>query len=208
MYVYHYGVEPYKTIKTLELLNRLSKDRMDEMDAWGKNIYRQPYYKQVSFFLEPLPVEVMGKLFENANHDLYNDGTVLYEHVVKISDLRNILAWRMVETPNNVEYYKTGAGKGYDNASDEEQIKILRGSQAFLVKQGEASDNYSDLLTTIPKFNKGILKAFQASRIKNPDSNLYAEEVPHLMVYVNKPIKITKVNKRTIGEPTLEYLKW
>jgi hypothetical protein len=190
--LYHYGASKYKELLTPELQG-VGKEKWEDADAAAK--FRgepYPYYKHVSFLMDPAPLDILGGIFPRDHHS-WGAGTKLWEHVIDPKDI-DILHWRVVESP--VSTFMVDNLPWLEN----DLYKRMYFSARKLIESmyGNNGNDLAGLLKAIDKY-KGITRE---AYIKLPTrwdfkklDKMYAATVPHLMIYTDRPIPIYSVKR-------------
>lgn len=175
MLIYHYAAKPFRTLLTL----RQQGVKENIADPSGPH----PYIDHISFFVDPVPVEIMGFLFSGMDHRVWRAGNTLYQHVV---DTRRIgpFDYMLVETPldyrfmderwpADIELSKTEREKYFADLYKEKRQQGLIGSGALELEKAASS------------FVGGTRTAFINRSRVNDESEMkrYATGVPHVLVY-------------------------
>ena len=87
--LYHYSKEKINILKTLEKQNRITKEDIKKANTKSQSIERPGYYYQhISFFLIPVDVNNIGKIY-GSEHPVWYTGNKLFEHVISLDNLDN-----------------------------------------------------------------------------------------------------------------------
>lgn len=189
MLLYHYSKQPHSELLTL-LQQGITAERKLQLEQLSKergSLY--PYYDSISFFMEPMPMDVLGTVFSES-HPVWVNGNVLYEHVVDTSTL-DLKYWTVVE------------GKIDDLLSpfwsDLPVVKKLHGKTKHFIKRlfNENGISTDSLHRAILKYAGQLRPAlFKTDR---QYSKQYAADIPHLMVYPTTHIRVGKVFEVVVG---------
>lgn len=181
MLIYHYSKEKYDKLLTLEKQRNITpEERVKAMKAMVQGDHAGMYFEHISFFIDPLPLDVIAGIF-GGMHPVWQTGTNLFQYVVETSLLPRF-KYEVVESPEKTELYYD------DNISTEEYYRRLK----QLNKEKGYVGNGSTALTTACKPLVGRTREFyqQLSNRSNFDElkNKYAATVPHLMLYPDSGI--------------------
>lgn len=210
MLIYHYAAKPFRTLLTL----RQQGFKEQNLDLGGP----RPYVDQISFFLDPIPVEIMGFLFADMDHRVWRAGNTLYQHVV---DTRRIgpFDYMFVETPLDYRFMDKRWPSDRDLTGPERQSYF---SELYTEKRnnGLIGSGSTDLEKAAKSFIGGTRTAFIARASINDESEKkrYACGVPHVLVYPNngkiatiappEPVKIGNQRPRASTENISTSLRW
>ena len=201
MYIYHYSKERYKDLRSLRCQNKLTKKELDDLDTqYTLGFNPDKYTKSISFFVEPIPYDIIGDLFNN-KHNVWKNGNNLYEYLVDVDTLEKNILFMVAESPAKSKYYLS---QDTDNMSDEEFDKYLKIVEKVMYKNKDIGIGRSQLETQIQRYQGMTRELFIAAR-KLPDSEStkekYAANVPHLMLYPSGGIiQYKKINTIVIGK--------
>lgn len=204
MFLYHYSVEPYPVLKTLEQQGKPIPDIAKQNPNYGKH---------VSFFHDKLPLDILPEIFPK-DHFIWINGKVVYEHQVKIEDL-DLFYWKAVETEVE-DFYRRIPDLIFDHTPAFKAYKWYRKSFNY---EGETLDS---LIKYLKKLSKVSLRdAFLSipNKVNDPKRtgyakpNLYqyASNIPHIMTYVKSPIPVHQIMKSKVGslkQTPLKSLNW
>jgi hypothetical protein len=157
------------------------------------------YFDHVSFFVDPIPSGVIGKLFEN-HHPTWYDGNMLHEHIVETEDIPKGFLYDVVETP--LALLRMDAVEKWID-TDAFVVKYMQQLAHDKRLTGEIGKDKQQLDNQIKLFIGGTEQAYIAAK-KRPDWEenrvKYAACVPHVMVYPpGGRIPVRTVNKIVIG---------
>ena len=204
MKLYHYAASKYENLATRLERGEVTAEEVEIDNGKKMDLDYLPYYRHISFFKEPLPLNAVAAVFKG-NHPFWKPGTHVYRHEVEVDDI--LPAWyKLAESVEMMVHF-------YDPKLDD-----LTGDQwrAFekkeLIKLGYLGNQPSALKKAILKNQGKTLEAYLAlpSRPNFNDIKMkYAAAVPHLMVYPEKGIvKVKKVVKELILDKVSIYHKW
>lgn len=141
------------------------------------------YLDHISFFLEPIPTDILPKLF-GGKHPFYRPNETCIEHVVQVK-LTDSFDWALQETPVigkfsdrwNWDDITREVRRGYIRQINKEMTRLkLQGS--------DVAQMFDAIRPYIGETRDYFIKARQ-SRWAEDTSTQYAAEVPHLMLYPN-----------------------
>lgn len=182
-YLYHYSTELYDSLKSLRAQATLSKKELDNLDKeYSKLLEIEPYTKNISAFIEPIPYDIIGKLFNN-DHSVWVNGKELYEYKIPVSSLESNITYVLVETKEDTKLFDEEYDPGMTSkAFDEFIIK----KQRTKILNGDMGRGRSNLIKAIKAYLGTTRDYFIAAR-KRKDADKtakqYAATVPHLMLY-------------------------
>ena len=181
-YLYHYAKQQFDSL--------LTRDRQGVGD--GKRGSDKRYDQHISLFFAPLPMERIAHIHKG-KHPFYVSGSIVYEHVVKIEELRGEY-YEVVESPEKTEL------RYDDSISDKEYYRLL---DLAIEQNSYNSDSYEALILHHGRFSKIQNKYFEKlPSYSDYKENMtkYAPSVPHLMVYPKSgEIKIYSCSQKTFG---------
>lgn len=184
--LYHYSVEKYDSLKSLSA-RELQKEGFvsNEQDPFA-------YNKSISFFFEPIPLDLPEIL--NNEHNFWKSGTRLYQYEISTSQLEEDVPYLLTESEEIIDtlYNKQDWSKAKGQPEIVKQYKAeLKELETRLRYKGTGVDN---LIRVAKKYRTGIREKYKALyqlHLKNPEDGLldkYAACVPHVMIYVDKQV--------------------
>lgn len=200
-YIYHYSDKLYQDIRSLRAQGNLSDIELDKLDKEYTRMFdKEPYTKNISFFIEPIPYKIIGDLFDN-KHDSWHNGNELYEYKTDINSLEKDIVFKITETPTAVEFIDMHYNP---TMSEKEYVEFMREKSIMLEKNGYEGEGLDNLIKTASKF-LGTTKDYFIEARKRLDaketSKQYAANVPHLMLYPESGIiKYQSYRKVVIGK--------
>jgi len=195
VYLYHYSTKPFKELYTIEkqislgINNDKYKKLSDKFD-WDK----YSYIKHISLFIDPIPLDLVRKHF--TNNKTYQENDYLYEHKIKLSDIKSILMYYML-VENKVDNFYYNYIFNIDMISDDLYANSKRKINELLGNHGEDYNKLRKLILD----NKGVTKeAFEklvnSDKFGDKQKGMYAPSVPHLFIYPKDGIiKVDSVKK-------------
>ena len=199
MKLYHYSKDLYVVLMSGNKSGKFSKKEMLENTKWANDTHRPgPYGDSISFFFDPIPADIIGKLY-NGGNDFWIDGNTIYEYIIDTSQLEHNILFSLVESPTDVS--------DLDNTkwidTDEFLRSYIAAKEDKKRKNGETSTGIVNLEKQIRKYI-GTTKKSYINASKRPDfkENItkYAANVPHLMLYPKHGvIGIESINTLTIS---------
>ena len=196
MNLYHYNKHKFKELKSLAAQQNIAKS----------DITNLPYNTSISFFIEPIPLDILPSIHKN-KHNFYVNGDNVYEYTIDINELsKQKFIYHLVESPEVIELYydETISDKNYSSIKDkiEQDHKYI-------------GNNIHDLQSVIrPFLNKTkdyFKKVPSYSNYKESLIKKYAPCVPHLMIYLEKGIvQYKEIELKTMGHSQHSKLfkKW
>ena len=200
MYIYHYSKKDFDIIKSLRKQNSLTKKELDNIDKkyFAKYIPGR-YSYSISFFIEPIPTDIIGDLFDN-KHKVWYNGNELYEYKVLVESIEKNIYYIFLESPEVIKYrYSLDT----DSMTDDEFEIYLDKLNDILHNNNDVGIGRDNLEKQIKKYLVITRNQFIKAR-KLPDAkdtfNLYAANVTHLMLFPsNGEIEYQEKNKIVIG---------
>lgn len=194
--LYHYSVERYIELSSLAARGLQKKGfEAKESDPFA-------YNKSISFFFEPIPLDLPEILHHK--HSFWKSGTSLYQYEIYTSQLDDNTPYVLTESEEVIDllYNKQDWDKVKGNESLIKQYrKEIQDLETRLKYRGT---DISDLIKVSGKYQKGIrdkYKALYELSLKYPNDGLldkYAACVPHVMIYTDKLIIKPKLTKRIV----------
>lgn len=172
MILYHYSNELYPRLETKEYRGEKIKDYKPASDL---DKFLGNYNQHISFFLDPIPTSIMGKIYGKEHHTWF-PGNVLYQYEIDSSTIGNF-RYYLVETPEKLKLFYD------DTLTDEEYyIKYHKVIKDHLLI---GSGNDSLERASKPYLGKTRSSIENVNKVSNWDSikNKYAAAVTHLMLY-------------------------
>ena len=176
IHVYHYASQQYDVLKTRKAQGLQEPTEMGSGSSQtNREIRPGVYTEHVSFFVEPIPLEIMGHIY-GKDHPVWHSGSELFEHKVDMGKVKSFM-YHFVETPEKIAMLFD------DGIDDKEYYKRLDKVNA---EKGYVGSGLSEFSHPYKQFQgqtkRHILRAdsfprWQESRLK------YAACVPHVMVY-------------------------
>ena len=204
MYIYHYSTKRFDKILTRALQGVVSKE---DLEKSRQKSYRSPggYHDHVSFFIDRPPLDILPDLFKGA-HPFWTDGKLLYEYKVKVETLPSNVIYDIVETPSVISKIND---IDWDKASDEEIKNWHKSKDAHLRSIKERGVGIGNLMSAMKPYVGKTRQAYidaRRSAYAESTKTMYAAGVPHLMLYVNDPIKTESITQVRVGKTTVQ--KW
>lgn len=195
IFLYHYSAEKHNVLKTVEKQNKLTSEEKAKWDKLAKDNFRAGvYYQHISFFFEPIPIDIISNIFNN-EHPVWYSGNVLYEHKVSIASLGEF-SYELTESPEINEIFYNPK---YDDYSDERWEKL---KDKILKENGYIGHDSASLINAINKNKGSIREAYKQLPHRSNFEQIktkYAATVPHLMVYPETgTIEVSSINKVVI----------
>lgn len=164
MKLYHYSKERYPVLKTKSLVNGEKKGELIS------------YNNHISFFFEPVPLDIVGEIFGHTHHT-WAPGNKLFEHVVDSKSLKKFF-YRLVESPEKTELL-------YDDSVDDKEYyrKMALINEEFNY-EGRSVDELEKACSHLKGTTKTYFKLLPKRRNFDEIKNKYAATVPHLMIYL------------------------
>lgn len=202
MKLYHYSQEEYTSL--ISIYGRgVSEDDKKRLGEWATKVEGPfAYTKSISFFMEPIPVDLPSILHNE--HTFWVSGKTLCEHVVDVSALPADVPYRLVEASEKTDLiyrkqnWKIAEKNPELEALYKKQIKELEES---LKLEGYGISGLKKLASRYMNIRKSYEELYKLHK-KFPEDNLlskYAALVPHLMVYTaDHPVKVNRSYEVTL----------
>jgi hypothetical protein len=183
--IYHYSETLYHTLLTRRRQGFKETNNIPEING-------RSYLDHISFFIEPIPLDILPSLHHN-KHPFYQNNKSIYEYVISTEELSGCF-YHLTESPEKTKLL-------YDKTITDEQYyeKIERVNE----KLNYTGTDIVKLEKLIEKFT-GTTRAYFINVPKLPNyeelKTKYAPTVPHLMIYPkNGEIKYNNVSFKTMG---------
>lgn len=203
MKLYHYNTCQFDYLQSIYGRGITSKDRKRLGDYVNNSEGLYAYVKNLSFFMEPIPLD-LPKILHN-EHEFWLSGRMLFEHVVDTKDLNPNVPYRLVESTEKTDLIFNK--QDWDRAERENELVTLYKTQiAELEEELELTGIGVSKMVKVASRYKNLRKSYQdAYKLykKHPEDKLfskYAACVPHLMIYTAKD----KVKVESVKEIVLE----
>ena len=204
-YVYHVGGKGYKDIKTGGMV-RTQKEK-DEFQKKYKlsDEYMKTYNNEINAFLSPVTKEMVQLLRTNGFKAWGNSELYLYK--INILDPQNshIKYFRVTSTPEQTKYDNDNWPKFMEQNKDKTDKNFLKEKEKYMnkrrnyLKQFKADVNLSlkTFININPKIYKNWANNSKYFKINSQNGNKeqYATYIPHVQMYVKKPLKFESVER-------------
>lgn len=208
MKLYHYSTERFPFIKTRREQG-LTKEILEEAEHKAKKMgLPLPYVDHVSFFFDPIPKETIAAIFDN-KHSFWKTGQMLYEHVIDTKDIDEKSFYRIVETPE-IDKYTDQFDWSVKDLSTRSKYFVAMNKE--MMRLGYSGYGISKMVKIAQQF-VGKTEGYYIKARNRPDAadsvNLYAGNVPHLMVYPIGgviPVESKELIKLGAAKPTVTDL--
>lgn len=208
MFLYHYSKEIRQTLlsKSASGVMKPIEIKLARLEARRKPYDALPYCDHISFFFEPIPASLLPKLF-GKDHPVWVSGNKLYEHIVDVDDLPQVIPYHVVESKKKTALYDQFV---IDNHWEEDDPDLLHQWQILEDQKtrewGEKGNRRSELIKQISAHQGTIADNFREAVTRDDfewNRNKYAANVPHLMLYPPQgAVKVFKVKAVTLGVDT------
>lgn len=200
MLLYHYSKERYDVLKTRRLSHTFSaselvkiKKRTEFTSSVGM------YIDHISFFFDPIPSALLGDIFDK-DHSAWFPGSKLYEYVIDSKELSNLVAYDVVETPEELVVFDRVDWPDNDPAFARQYFR----DRARRTRHNRTNGTrYLDLLEQIRKYQGTTKEHYRKAVLRDDwyENRLkYAANVPHLMVYPKGgEVSYFEIRELTIG---------
>ena len=197
-YLYHYSDQLFDSLKTREKQNK-------PLDPKVKTNFSD-YDKHISFFLEPIPLDILPDIHHN-KHPFYVAGKEVYEYRIPTVNL-GTMRYHLTESPEKTKAL-------YDNSIDDDAYYALM--DKVNKEQKYVGTSIKDIEELVDKF-EGTTRNFFLKVPTYPNyeeiKNKYAPCVPHLMVYPSTGVvRYSSVTKKKFGNAKAKisnsnFLNW
>jgi hypothetical protein len=199
MYIYHYSSDKYSELRSLRKQSGRSKKELDQIDK-DFSFNENKYTNNISFFIEPIPYDIIGDLFNN-KHNVWKNGNVLYEYMIDVNTLEKNIYYSLVESPEDIKTLDLNYDK---DMTDKEFDIYIKNKLDAKYARGETGIGRANLIKQI-KLYLGTTRQLFIDARKRYDAELtktkYAANVPHLMLYPSSGIiQYQKYDQITIGK--------
>ena len=185
MLLYHYAKTPFKTLTTRRFRETLTDEQLKE----GKEIaqWRKapgPYYDHVSFFLEPVPLDIMGAVFADVKHDFWVPGSTIYQHTVESAKIGRF-KYAIVETPGDIKMLSEWSDDWDMDPKWDDAKEAYFSKRSRLKKANGEIGQGNALFEQVATSFVGTTRAAYLNSMKGDQNDrlLYAAGVPHVMLY-------------------------
>ena len=181
VHLYHYSQNQHINLATKRSYTT-DADIVKRAESMAKNVGDiGSYLDHISFFIEPIPTDILPKLFED-KHPFYRSNTTVVEHIVEVTKDAS-LKWALQETPEINSFSDrwdwtsptVEQRRGYIRRINQEMTKLdLQGTDVNLM--------FKAIRPFLGTTRDYFIKA-RKSKWANDTATQYAAEVPHLMLY-------------------------
>ncbi len=204
-YLYHYSKERYDVLKTRLAQSIVTDEEKQAGILRAKETYRlAPYYEHISFFLEPIPLDILGAIY-GKNHHTWYPGNELYEYKIDINKL-GVFKFELVESPEATKFY-------YDPKNDsltlEEYYKELYKLRLRLNEIGYDKQSLIKVCSSMLGLTRSCYLQIPSRPNWNEIKDKYAATVPHVMLYPKTGIvKYESITKVKVGSKINKLQEW
>lgn len=213
MKLYHYSKEQYDTLKTKRASGKATPEEIKRAENEARRILMPgaTYVDHISFFFDPIPSEILGKLY-GAGHPVWFNGNELYQYEVYVEKLPEKILYEVVESEREMAALDKFVK---DNNWVEDDPVLLRKWFSFIINEkirwGEYGNDLGKLFLQVRNnqhnTTTNFMKAVQREDFKE-NFTKYAASVPHLMCYpATGEIQYEIMSRVTIGKPGAKFLK-
>lgn len=201
MKLYHYHTSPLDTLLTKRKQGILSQHEISIAEEEAARLHLPgAYIDHISCFFDPIPSQMLGTLFGDF-HQCWFNGNTMIEHIVDTADLDTRVIYRIVETPDKLQYLDS-LEKTDDNPDWLKDYYL--NLNTIQERNGELGTLRVDLEKQIQIF-VGTTSFFYREARKRPDWEenklKYAACVPHVMLYPSQGrIPVRERYRIVIGE--------
>ena len=200
--IYHYSDNKYTNILTLNQQPNAKRDPNRHPD----------YGDHVSFFIDPLPTDLITEIFDEGwSYHQLKGGTRLHEHVVDPTQI-DMIKFHLVEN-----YHFDFLFDVIDSADSLNDKYIKNSSLGKLIKKADdrlskqriiVGTEMSELVKYLRKYKGITRKGYERVKKMKKDrpeeferiKNKYAADVPHLMIYTKSPIPVQSHRLVVLGK--------
>lgn len=199
MKLYHYSLERFPSILTRRLQG-MSESELKEAEVKASKMgLPLPYVDHVSFFLEPIPKDTIAAIFK-FEHPFWKVGQQLYEHVIDTKDIDEKSFYRIVETPE-IDKYTDQFDWSVKDLSV--RSKYFQAMNKEMIRLGWSGYGISKMVQKCSVFIGKTEGFYIQARMREDEEmsrQLYAGNVPHLMIYPKGgEIKVESVKEIKLG---------
>lgn len=196
--LYHYSKERFPKLLTLEQQKDIAPAiKQDALEAAKFRGDLFPYYQHVSFFLDTVPLDLVGNIFPE-DHRAWVNGNQLWEYEVDPKTLP-IKGWVLTEAP--LQNFLFDVLPWFENRTYKRgYFKMLKLGR--VLTQSEGSDT-AGLLRCIEKYKGRTREAYEKVKSRKDwedIKHMYAATVPHLMLYTDVPLSYMTATQVTVGQ--------
>ena len=183
MLLYHYSKLDFPTIMTLSAQNLVdAKEREEGIHAAKYRHDPAPYFDHISFFMDPLDLDEMGRLYKGLHHHTWAEGNTLYEYVVDMRRAKPNFLYSIIETPQEIDYMNQ---HWKDPMPDRLKPEYFAGLEVIRREHGYVGKGVAELEKgAAPLIGKTM--SFYRKRVKNMDAEelkTYASGIPHVKIF-------------------------
>lgn len=195
-HLYHYSTQMLTKISTTRKIGKVSSDVISLAESRANSMGDIGcYLDHISFFLEPIPIDILPKLFKG-EHPFYKPGAKIVEHVVAIK-FDDDIKWSLQETPDINSFSDQWDWNNVDADKRRLYIRKINKEMSRLDLQGhDTSKMFNAIRPYIGRTRDYFIKA-RSSKWANDTATQYAAEVPHLMIYPKDGI-MDVINSKTV----------
>jgi hypothetical protein len=184
-YLYHYSSQMFDILKTREKQNKPLDSKLKANSS--------DYDKHISFFLEPIPLDILPDIHHN-KHPFYVTGKEVYEYKIPTVNL-GTMRYYLTESPEKTKAL-------YDTSIDDDAYYALM--DKVNKEQRYVGTKIKDIEDLVERF-EGTTKNYFMKIPSYPNyeeiKGKYAPCVPHLMIYPETGlVKYGSVTKKRFGK--------
>lgn len=191
-FLYHYSVKRHAELKTKQQQGNVKVGERKAAEE-SRKLKNAPgnYYDSLSFFLEPLPVDRIAGVYGN-RHEIWKSGLEVFEYVVSSKDLPANVIYTLVEQPwrrDLLEHlYKF---RKWESLTDLEKKMLFEAFARYGFTLGERGTGIKNIAKVIKRYpiNEALDHLIKKGLVKDSLTQ-YASYIPHLMIYVDSPVRI------------------
>ena len=214
--LYHYSKEKFDVLKTRKAQGiEYTEDVTVTNKILTKVLGFGTYNDHISLFLEKAPLDVLGTIYKDVQHEVWYAGSKLYEYEVYVEDIGEF-AYDLVETPLEIEMFYDDS---YDDMSMEDYIEMVYKKK---IKLGLCGKDRSTFIKKVNELKGTIMEQYVKLPNRPNWKNIqkkYAPTVPHVMMYPQDGIiKHHSVKQVTVDDNSVKlatesfvepiYSKW
>lgn len=184
MLLYHYATEKFDVLETPRRHKPLTPDEIKtHEEKAAKRFAVGLYIDHISFFIEPAPLQILGKLYMGHANAIWQPGRVFYEHVVDSKTIGDF-KFSVDATPTDlIELY--AFDKKYKSPTSAQMHQYFEQEAKRKWRAGEYGQNNDDFEKVAKKFVGTTEQAYFDAIPHFTESNWghYAAMVVHAKIY-------------------------
>ena len=195
MRLYHYSKKHYSVLKT----RRQQGVGGPEGVSVGEG-----YLDHISFFFDPVPLELLPDIFDRTRHPVWFKGNELYEHQISVASLDEKVLYQVVESARRTALLDKFSEEN-DWTKDDPTVRkkwdmLINRMQS---QWGEIGDTRAGLIKQIKQLHGSTKAGFMIAKSRADFADgytKYAANVPHVMLYpASGEIQVVSSQRVTVG---------